>query len=213
MTVDLGLSSDQEAIAELFDGFFAKECPTTVPRAAEPLGFDRALWDKLAELGAQGMGSSETAGGGGATLADLLVVAECAGRAIAPVPLVEHLAALVVLDDTDLVSGEAIATVAVRPAVDGTWCLVPGGAVADVVVGVDGDELVAVRSAPPMAGPRQPRLGAPRRPFGPHRRAPGARPGGGLPARPRPVAGAHRGNADRHRRRRPAPRRRVRDGA
>ena len=42
----------------------------------------------------------------------------------------------------------------VRPAdADGNWWLVPAGAVADVVVGVDGDELVAVRSAPPMAGP------------------------------------------------------------
>jgi hypothetical protein len=59
-----------------------------------------------------------------------------------------------VLDDADLVSGEAIAAVALRPAdADGTWWLVPGGAVADVVVGVDGDELVSVRSAPPMAGP------------------------------------------------------------
>jgi alkylation response protein AidB-like acyl-CoA dehydrogenase len=154
MTVDLGLSADQEAIAELFDGFFAKESPTSVARAAEPLGFDRELWDKVVELGAPGMGSPEAAGGGGASLSDLVIVAESLGRAIAPVPLVEHLAALTVLDDADLVSGEAIAAVALRPAgADGTWWLVPGGAVADVVVGVDGDELVAVRSAPPMAGP------------------------------------------------------------
>jgi alkylation response protein AidB-like acyl-CoA dehydrogenase len=154
MTVDLGLSADQEAIAELFDGFFAKESPPTVARDAEPLGFDRELWDKLVELGAPGMGSAESAGGGGASLSDLVIVAECVGRAIAPVPLVDHLAALSVLDDADLVSGEAIAAVSVRPAdADGTWWLVPAGAVADVVVGVDGDELVAVRSAPPMAGP------------------------------------------------------------
>ena len=154
MTVDLALTADQEAIAELFDGFFAKESPTTVARAAEPLGFDRELWDKLVVLGAAGMGSPEAAGGGGAALSDLVVVAEALGRTIAPVPLVDHLSALAVLDDPDLVGGEAIAGVAVRPAdAEGTWRLVPAGAVADVVVGVDGDELVAVRSAPPMAGP------------------------------------------------------------
>ena len=155
MTVDLGLSADQEAIAELFDGFFAKECPPPVARAAEPLGFDRDLWDKLVELGAPGMGSPEASGGGGATISDLVVVAEALGRAIAPVPLVDHWAALSVLDDADLVAGEAIAAVSIRPAdADGNWWLVPAGAVADVVVGVDGDELVAVRSDAPMAGPR-----------------------------------------------------------
>lgn len=155
MTVDLGLTPDQEAIAELFDGFFAKECPPSVAREAEPLGYDPVLWAKLVELGAPGMGSAEAAGGGGASLADLLVVAEAAGRAIAPVPLIDHLAALSVLDDADLVAGDAVAAVSVRPAgPDGTWWLVPAGAVADVVVGVDGDELVAVRSAPPMTGPR-----------------------------------------------------------
>ncbi len=154
MTVDLGLTSDQEAIAELFDGFFAKESPTSVARAAEPLGFDRELWDKVVELGAPGMGSPEAAGGGGAALSDLVVVAEALGRAIAPVPLIDHLAALTVLDDADLVAGEAIAAVSLRPAdAAGGWWLVPAGAVADVVVGVDGDDLVAVRSAPPMTGP------------------------------------------------------------
>jgi alkylation response protein AidB-like acyl-CoA dehydrogenase len=125
-----------------------------VARAAEPLGFDPALWAKLAELGAPGMGTPSASGGGDASLADLVVVAEAVGRSIAPVPLVDHLAALAVLDDPDLVAGKAVAGVSLRPATaDGTWSLVPTGAVADVVVGVDGDELVAVRSQPPMAGP------------------------------------------------------------
>ncbi len=124
-------------------------------REAEPLGFDRPLWDKLVELGAPGMGSAEEAGGGGASVADLVVVIEALGRSIAPVPLVDHLAALAVLDDADLVAGESVAAVSVRPAdADGNWWLVPAGAVADVVVGVDGDDLVAVRAEPPMAAPR-----------------------------------------------------------
>jgi alkylation response protein AidB-like acyl-CoA dehydrogenase len=155
MTVDLGMTADEQAIAELFDGFFTNEAPASVARAAEPLGFDRDLWAKLVDLGAPGMGSPEAVGGGGASLSGLAVLAEALGRSIAPVPLVEHLAALAAVDDADLVAGEAVAAVAVRPAgPDGTWTLVPAGAVADVVVGVDGDELVAVRSTPPMTGPR-----------------------------------------------------------
>lgn len=155
MSVDLGLSPDQESIAELFDGFFANESPSTVARAAEPLGFDRSLWDRIVELGAPGMGSPVEVGGGGASLGDLVVVAESFGRAIAPIPLVDHLAALALLEDEDLVAGTAIAAVALRPAdADGVWRLVPAGAVADAVIGVDGDETVVVRSAPPMDGPR-----------------------------------------------------------
>lgn len=143
MNFDLELSPDQQAIDELFTTFFAKESPPSVARAAEPRGFDAVLWDKLGAMGAPTMAVD------GATLADLVVVAEALGRAIAPVPLLEHLVATRVVPDV-----EGIATVALRPAVDGVWSLVPAGAIADVVVGVDGDELVAVRSTPPGDGPR-----------------------------------------------------------
>ena len=155
MSVDLGLSPDQESIAELFDGFFTNEAPPAVARAAEPLGFDRDLWTKVIELGAPGMGSAPENGGGGASLGDLVVVAETVGRSIAPIPLVDHLAALSLLTDEDLISGESIAGVAVHRAdANGVWSLVPTGAVADVVIGIDGDETVVVRSTPPMSGPR-----------------------------------------------------------
>jgi alkylation response protein AidB-like acyl-CoA dehydrogenase len=148
VTVDLGLSPDQQSVEELFSTFFAKEAPPSVARAAEPLGFDATLWARLAETGAPGMGVE------GATMGDLVVAAEQLGRAIAPVPLVEHLAASRAHPAADIVDGSTIATISLRPAVDGTWSLVPAGAVAGVVVGVDGDELVAVRSDAPMAGPR-----------------------------------------------------------
>ena len=48
MTVDLGLSADERSVEELFHAFFTKESPPSVARDAEPVGFDRALWDKLA---------------------------------------------------------------------------------------------------------------------------------------------------------------------
>jgi alkylation response protein AidB-like acyl-CoA dehydrogenase len=153
--MELGLSEDQKVIGEVFGGFFTKESPASVARAAEPLGFDRELWNRLGALDAPGMGAPEEAGGGGARLSELVVVAEALGRAIAPVPLIEHIVASRLLTAADVVSGASIATVSLRPAAaDGTWRLVPAGAVADVVVGVDGDDLVAMRSAPPGDGPR-----------------------------------------------------------
>ena len=153
--MDLGLSEDQRAIQEVFAGFFAKEAPPAVARAAEPLGFDRSLWQRLVETGAPGMGAPEANGGGGAGLSELVVVAEALGRAIAPVPLVEHVVAARAHPIDDIVSGEAIAALSLRPAdAGGTWRLVPGGAFADVVVGVDGADLLAVRSVAPGDGPR-----------------------------------------------------------
>jgi alkylation response protein AidB-like acyl-CoA dehydrogenase len=155
MSVDLELSGDQAAIRDVFTGFFEREAPTSVARAAEPLGFDRRLWEQLRELGGPGMGAPTAFGGGGAALSDLVVVTEALGRSIAPVPLVEHLVAARLLLTPDVVAGEVLATIALRPTdPDGVWRLVPGGAVADVVVGLDGDELVAVRSAPPGVAPR-----------------------------------------------------------
>ena len=35
--------------------FFAKECPTSVVRAAEPLGFDPELWGRLIDMGVASM--------------------------------------------------------------------------------------------------------------------------------------------------------------
>ena len=158
MRLDLG--EDQRAIDEVFAAFFRRESPVAVVRAAEPLGYDASLWAKLAELGGPGMGAPETAGGGGAGLGDLAVVADHLGQTIAPVPFVEHtvatrLLARFDLDLDDIVSGGRIATLAVRPAPAGatTWPLVPAGAVADVVVGLVGDDLVCVQSEPPGAAP------------------------------------------------------------
>ena len=152
--IDLSIDPDQQAVAELFDGFFAKECPPALVRSAEPLGFHRGLWERLSELGAPGMAAAAERGGDGARLADLVMVAEAAGRAIAPVPLVEHMIAVRLVPDDDLVAGDAVATVALGPAdAQGIWRLVPAGAVAQVVIGVDRNELVMVRSPEPGRGP------------------------------------------------------------
>jgi alkylation response protein AidB-like acyl-CoA dehydrogenase len=141
-------------VEELFSTFFTKESPPAIARAAEPLGFDRALWERLAATGAPGMAID------GASLGEMAVAAEQLGRAIAPVPLVEHLVASRAHPLATIRDGSSLATIALRPAIGGVWRLVPAGAVADVVVGVDGDDLVAVSGVPPGTGPRN-HAGAP----------------------------------------------------
>jgi alkylation response protein AidB-like acyl-CoA dehydrogenase len=148
------LSEVQTEIRDLFSDFFRRQSPTSIVREAEPLGFDKDLWQRLITTGATGMAVPEEAGGGGSTLSDLVMVAEEVGRAIAPVPLLEHQVAARAHPEPSLVSGERIAGFAPRPAdANGLWSLVPGGAVADVVLGLDGEEFVAVTSPAPGTGP------------------------------------------------------------
>jgi alkylation response protein AidB-like acyl-CoA dehydrogenase len=155
-------TEDEDAVREVFAGFFANESPIEVVRAAEPDGHDPDLWSKLAATGAPGMALPASVGGGDASLRDLAVVVEQWGAHLAPVPLVEHsvttrllhaagaAAALV----AGLAAGERIATLALRPAVDGIARLVPAGTVADVVVGCSLGEVTVSESAPPISGPR-----------------------------------------------------------
>ena len=155
----LGLTDDQLAIKEVFAGFFEKESSPAVVRAAQPGGFDPKLWRRICETGAPGMGVAEATGGGGSSLGDLAVVAEEFGRCIAPIPLIDHQVAaraLAILGHAHagVTDGEVIASLALRPASGGTWPVVPAGAVAGVIVGIDGDELVAVETAAPGTGPR-----------------------------------------------------------
>ncbi|CAA0137572.1 Acyl-CoA dehydrogenase [Mycolicibacterium vanbaalenii] len=155
MTLDLSLSDDQQALSRLFGDFFAKSSPTSVVRKAEPLGFDPSLWQASAAVGLPGMGAD--VGDGGATLPQLVVVAEQFGRHIAPVPAVEHLVATRALgaEWEDLFDGSTIATLAVRPpASPGAWNLVPAGAVAGVVIGPHAGATIAIRSTPPGVAPR-----------------------------------------------------------
>ncbi len=160
--MDLTLSADQDATRDLLRRLFANEVPSTVVRAAEDLGHSPAVWAALAGAGIPGMGVPAELGGGGADLTLLTVAALEAGRCLAPVPLIEHLVATRVLAALDpahprlpaLVAGDAIAAWAPVAATDGRAALVPGGAVADVVVALDGDVLVAGGGPPPGVAPR-----------------------------------------------------------
>ena len=101
---------------------------------------------------------------------------EVLGARLAPVPLVEHTVAARLLARASgtvpdgVVDGSTIATLALRPPIDGVARLVPAGAVADVVVALDGDDLVAVTATATRRRRSQPRLGAARPPRSPRRR-------------------------------------------
>jgi alkylation response protein AidB-like acyl-CoA dehydrogenase len=154
--MDLRLSEVQEAVRDGVGRFLAKASSPERVRAAEPLGWDRAVWDGLAAMGVPAMGVVPELGGQGAALADLAVVAGKAGAHLASAPVVESMVAARLLAGQagsarlwldHLVDGKGPVTIALRPARGGRLTLVPGGAVADAVVALDGDELVAISLA------------------------------------------------------------------
>ena len=153
----LELTADEAAVSGAFGDFFEKECTSQVVRNAAELGFDPQLWEHLKEIGATSMALSESLGGGGAGLAELSILAELAGKYIAPVPVVEHCAAARLLEGLELPASIAeslesqnqIFTLALRPAHNKVVKMCPGGAVADAIVAMDEKNLVIDISEPP----------------------------------------------------------------
>ena len=87
--MNLELADDQLLLKESFERLFKAESSSVRVRAAEPAGFDAALWRDLAEMGALMMRVPEGQGGGGFSLLDAQIVAEEAGKALASAPLIE----------------------------------------------------------------------------------------------------------------------------
>lgn len=152
---DFSLDENQEAVREAFAEFFSKESPTSVVRAAEPLGYDEALWSKLLGMGVATMSLPASQGGDEATLIDLVLVAGEYGRSLAPAPFISHVVATRLLSQagapTEILDaaseGERIFTLAPHPVTAGRPQLVPDAAIATGVIAlVDGR--LAVYSAP-----------------------------------------------------------------
>lgn len=146
---DYSLSEDQTDLQSAYQKFFAANCSIEVVRAAEAAGFDRSLWERLCATGATTMALPESVGGDGATLVDLVLVAEEVGRSLAPVPWIDHVCAarllgrLGALDDgSPIVSGAEIA--GLDPQIDSSTGprLIPSGSIADHIVLRDGDDVV-----------------------------------------------------------------------
>ncbi|WP_029430110.1 acyl-CoA dehydrogenase family protein [Blastococcus sp. URHD0036] len=165
--MDLSLTEDQQALRGSVAELFEKQATPERVRAAEAVGHDAALWRVLVQSGIPTMGVAEELGGGGATVSDLVVVAIEAGRRVAPVVLPEVLTAAALLAGpaagADLLAGvgegTVLPTVALRPLRDGTAGPVAGAAVADVVVALDGEELVVLSRREGVAVEPLPDLG------------------------------------------------------
>ncbi len=165
--MQLDLTEDQELLRETFATLFAAESTPERVRAAEPAGFDPGLWKHLVETGALGIRVPEALGGAGAGLLDAAVLAEQAGRWLAPAPLVEAVVAAGLLAKLDgaaprallaeLLAGESIVSLALR---EEASQLVPGGSAADGVLALDGDALVLLRRPSGPAGSALRNLGA-----------------------------------------------------
>ncbi|KPM52052.1 acyl-CoA dehydrogenase [Frankia sp. R43] len=154
--MDLSLDEASRAAQELATAVLARSPGLAAARAAEPLGHDPTLWAQLCATGLPGLAIAEKHDGGGAGLHAQVIAAIELGRALAPVPFAEHVAAARLLaavapDHPDLpavVAGELIATLAPRVHA-GTAVAVPAGAVAGLVLAVRDGQLVAARSVPP----------------------------------------------------------------
>lgn len=150
--MDLRPSDEQQQLVAAFTDLYADASSPDRVRAAEPLGHSTELWDRLVATGAVEMAVAEDAGGGGATLLDLALVAEQHGKHVAPAPLIEAQVAARLLSRlpaaadvlSAVLAGEQLVTVAVRPVREGSATLVPAGAIANSVIALDDDRLVLV---------------------------------------------------------------------
>lgn len=146
---DYTLEEDQQLLLTAFGEFFREQCPTSLVRASEPLGFNQDLWNRLVEMGGTSMGLPESAGGDGAGMVELELVAEEFGRSIAPVPYIEHTVtsrALATAGTSSVLEGALdgshILALASFPVRAGSPQLVPAGAIANSVLALVGDDLV-----------------------------------------------------------------------
>jgi alkylation response protein AidB-like acyl-CoA dehydrogenase len=151
--VDLSLDTEQRQLVDSFVALLARGSTSERVRAAEPLGFDLQLWKALSDTGAVEMAVDESSGGWGATVLELALIAEQLGRAIASAPVIEaQVAARVLAASGDAgaelmskaLTGDALVTFSPRAGRGAQLGLVPAGAVADAVVCLVDDRLVAV---------------------------------------------------------------------
>lgn len=150
--MNFDLTAEQEMVRDTFARFLDDNSSTARVRAAMPSGFDAALWQGLAELGAFALRVPEASGGLGLGLFDAAVVMEEAGRTLASGPLAEALVAarlLALLGGSEellgkVIGGETVATIAMRDVAEFPVQWVAGGLVAEAVVARKGGDVVLI---------------------------------------------------------------------
>jgi alkylation response protein AidB-like acyl-CoA dehydrogenase len=125
--MDLGLSEDQEILTKSAREFLERECPVSLVRELqEPgsSGHSDRLWSQLAGLGWLSLGLPSAYGGGGASLFDLGLLYEQAGRVLVPTTFYSTIHAALLIGElgsseqkrsllSRIAAGESVATVAV----------------------------------------------------------------------------------------------------
>jgi alkylation response protein AidB-like acyl-CoA dehydrogenase len=147
---DYSLSEHHVDLQTAYKQFFKMHCSIETVRAAEPSGFDKNLWERLCAMGASTMALPESSGGDGATLVDLTLVAEEIGRALAPVPWIDHVCAARLLarlgalgaETAGVADGEQLAALDARLDSAQGARLIPIGSIADHIIVRDGDQIV-----------------------------------------------------------------------
>ncbi len=161
--MQLNLPEDSAPIQEMFERFFTAESTPVRVRAAEPVGFDAALWRSLVELEAPFIRLAAKAGGGEMGLLDACLMLEQAGRRLAAVPLAEAVVASRILGELGgdaaqqwidkIRDGETVLTLALHQVKPGKSQLVSGGAVAKGILIFDGKQIAIEMPSAPLAAP------------------------------------------------------------
>jgi len=90
--MSLVLTEEQELIKQAAAEFLKERAPVSHLRKMrdtdDPIGFSKALWSEMAELGWAGIPFDEDVGGAGLGFAELGVIVEECGRTLAPYPFV-----------------------------------------------------------------------------------------------------------------------------
>jgi alkylation response protein AidB-like acyl-CoA dehydrogenase len=152
--MDLRLTDEQRQLVDSYSALLARHATSEHVRAAEEVGHDPELWKRLAELGAVPMAVPEEAGGWGASMVDLALVAEQLGRVAAPAPVIECQIAARLLASigtgasvaalTSAIDGSRLITFAPRSVDGGLAALVPAGSIADAAVVRSDDQVLLV---------------------------------------------------------------------
>jgi acyl-CoA dehydrogenase len=123
--MNLSLTDEQQLIAETAADFLAEKSPVARFRAlrdsGDEVGYSKALWKEMAELGWAGIPFDEKNGGADMGMAELITVLEAAGACLAPEPFISSI----------LLGGQALSLAGsdeqkktwLDPMIEGSTCL------------------------------------------------------------------------------------------
>jgi alkylation response protein AidB-like acyl-CoA dehydrogenase len=147
--MDLSFTADQDALRQAAERLYAKAATGDRVRELEAEGLDPELWAAVTQMGLPTMALPEEAGGAGASLTDLGVAVEVHGAHLGLAPLVETAVVARLLARLGPTGAELLerivqgAPAALR--LTPTAAVTAYAAVAEVILALDGDAVVALR--------------------------------------------------------------------